>query len=217
MTLLFLHKKKKTSHLSRVAAFISPWRCAMINYMSGKHWTMKSPHFVSRKVIKKKQDKYTTGEKCTYYNLLFAGRRHAAVIKVVPLLVVFVLRVGCIWGWWCRRRGGDTDVLLRAGFHLTEEEQCVNDGRLTVASAHPTIVVGHGDEVVAARPRVWIDEELRHVQVSAGDKTSDRVKKPRLKQFESKIRAAMLSAGFKLASAQSGAEKRIWNWSLFLV
>lgn len=177
---------------------------------------------MSRKVFKKKskkkkRDKRTTGEKCTYHDLIFAGRRHAAVIEVVPLPVVFVLRVGRVWWWWvvgCRRPGGDRDVALGAGLHLTEEQQCVNDGRLTVASAHPAVVVGHADEVVAARPRVWIDEELGHVQVSAGDKTSDRVKKPPVNPFEYKIRAATSSAEFKLASAKSGAEKR--NWSLFL-
>lgn len=173
----------------------------------------KRPCFVSRKVFnnKKKRDKHTTGEKCAYHDLIFAGRRHAAVIEVVPLPVVFVLRVGRVWWWWVvgrRRPGGDRDVALGAGFHLTEEQQRVNDGRLTVASAHPTVVVGHTDEVVAAWPRVWIDEELGHVQVSAGDKTSDRVKKPPVNLFEYKIRAATSSAEFKLASAKSGAEKR---------
>lgn len=44
-----------------------------------------------------------------------------------------------------------------------------------MASTHPAIVVGNGDEVVAARPCIWIDEELGHVQVSAEDETSEKV------------------------------------------
>lgn len=40
---------------------------------------------------------------------------------------------------------------------------------LTVASTHPAIVVGHGNEVVATGPGVGVDQELRHVQVSAGN------------------------------------------------
>ncbi len=40
---------------------------------------------------------------------------------------------------------------------------------LTVASTHPAIVVGHSDEVVATGSSVGVDQELRHVQVSAGN------------------------------------------------
>lgn len=40
---------------------------------------------------------------------------------------------------------------------------------LTVASTHPAVVVGHSNEVIATGPRVGVDEELRHVQVSAGN------------------------------------------------
>lgn len=39
--------------------------------------------------------------------------------------------------------------------------------KLTVASTHPAIVVGHSDEVIATGPGVGIDQELGHVQVSA--------------------------------------------------
>lgn len=39
---------------------------------------------------------------------------------------------------------------------------------LTVASPHPAIVVGDSDEVIATGPRVGVDQELGHVQVSAG-------------------------------------------------
>lgn len=37
-----------------------------------------------------------------------------------------------------------------------------------MASAHPAVVVGDGDEVVATGPGVGVDQELGHVQVSAG-------------------------------------------------
>lgn len=40
---------------------------------------------------------------------------------------------------------------------------------LTVASTHPAIVVGHSNEVVATGTGVGVDQELRHVQVSAGN------------------------------------------------
>lgn len=40
---------------------------------------------------------------------------------------------------------------------------------LTVASPHPAIVVGDSDEVIATGPRVGVDQELGHVQVSVGD------------------------------------------------
>lgn len=40
---------------------------------------------------------------------------------------------------------------------------------LTVASAHPAVVVGHRDEVVATGASVGVDQELGHVQVSAGN------------------------------------------------
>ncbi len=40
---------------------------------------------------------------------------------------------------------------------------------LTVASTHPAIVVGHSNEVIATGSSVWVDQELRHVQVSAGN------------------------------------------------
>lgn len=65
-----------------------------------------------------------------------------------------------------------------------------------MASTHPAIVVGNSDEVIAARPCVWIDEELGHVQVSAEEDTSERVKKPCGKLLEYNI-IAMLSAEFK--------------------
>lgn len=38
---------------------------------------------------------------------------------------------------------------------------------LTVASSHPAIVVGDGDEVIATGPGVGVNQELGHVQVSA--------------------------------------------------
>lgn len=52
--------------------------------------------------------------------------------------------------------------------------------KLTVASAHAAVVVGHGDEVITTWAGVWIDQELRHVQVSAGKKTS-------MRQYERKL------------------------------
>lgn len=38
-----------------------------------------------------------------------------------------------------------------------------------MASTHPAIVVGHSDEVIATGSGVGIDQELRHVQFSAGN------------------------------------------------
>lgn len=38
-----------------------------------------------------------------------------------------------------------------------------------MASTHPSVVVGHGDEIIATGPSVGVDEELRHIQVSAGN------------------------------------------------
>lgn len=40
---------------------------------------------------------------------------------------------------------------------------------LTVASTHPAVVVGHRDEVVETGASVGVDQELGHVQVSAGN------------------------------------------------
>lgn len=37
---------------------------------------------------------------------------------------------------------------------------------LTVAPSHPTIVVGHSNEVVATGPGIGVDQEFRHVQIS---------------------------------------------------
>lgn len=39
---------------------------------------------------------------------------------------------------------------------------------LTVASPHPAIMVGDSDEVIATGPSVGVNQELGHVQVSAG-------------------------------------------------
>lgn len=49
---------------------------------------------------------------------------------------------------------------------MAVEQQAV--GLLTVASPHPSIVVGDGDEVIATGPGVGVYQELGHVQVSAG-------------------------------------------------
>ena len=40
-----------------------------------------------------------------------------------------------------------------------------------MASTHPSVVVGHSDEIIATGPSVGVDEELRHIQVSAGNKS----------------------------------------------
>lgn len=45
---------------------------------------------------------------------------------------------------------------------------------LTVAPSHPTIVVGHSNEVVATGPGIGVDQEFRHVQISGNKHETSR-------------------------------------------
>lgn len=66
-----------------------------------------------------------------------------------------------------------------------------------MSSAHPAIMVGYCDEVIATRPSIGIDQELRHVQVSAGNTShsSEYSFKPKLLLYiHYKYTGASLSA-----------------------
>lgn len=150
---------------------ISWYRCNLYQKVEvGRYQGNKTlPAFTNIKI--RNQSRFYNWTTKSYHDLVFRGRGHAAVVEVIPLLLHFILSIRCVCGHrWVQTVRGEWIQLWqikKKHEECTERRPGIKKG-LTVTSSHPSIVVGHSNEVVNVGPSFGVANKLGHVQVSEG-------------------------------------------------